>query len=69
MLRFLLLIVVLFFLIRAVMRFLVGRFLKQQWPFQALSRNNSGAASASGVAEEADFEVIETHIKENERSS
>lgn len=69
MLRFLLLIIVLFFLVRAVIRFLAGRFLKKQWPFQSLHRYGSKGTSASRVAEEADFEVIETHIKEKEGSS
>lgn len=67
MLRFLLLIIVIFLLIRAVMRFLTSRFLTQKWPFQTLNRNsNNGAAPASGVAEEADFEVIETNIHETD---
>ena len=62
MLRFLLFIIVIFLLIRAVMRFFASRFLAKKWPFQTLSRNSNGASSASGVAEDADFEVIETNI-------
>lgn len=69
-LRLILVVVVLFLLIRAVLRFLAGRFLKQQWPFHSFFRNRGNGTSAPGVVtEEADFEVIETTIKENEESS
>ena len=65
-LRFILLVIVMFLLIRAVMRFLAKRFLKQQWPFRSLHQNGRDGTPSSGAAEEADFEVVETNIKENE---
>ena len=68
MLRFLLIVVLIFLLIRAVIRFLASRFLAQKWPFQTLNRNDAGAASASGVVEETDFEVIETKISDTGNS-
>lgn len=66
-LRFILLVVVLFLLIRAVIRFLAARLLKKEWPFGSLNRNFKSGTPGSGVTEEADFEVIETTIKEQER--
>ncbi len=65
MLRFLLFVIVIFLLIRMMMRFFAKRFLTQKWPFQPLDRNSGSAASSSGVVEEADFEVIDTSVHEN----
>ncbi|MCW8795637.1 MAG: hypothetical protein OQK67_01065 [Chlorobium sp.] len=51
------------------MRFFAGRFLRQQWPFGSFDPGSGRAASSSGVAEEADFEVIETNVNKNESSA
>ncbi len=66
-LRVILIVVVLFLLIRAVIRFFAVRLLKQEWPFSSLKQNFKNGSSGSGVAEEADFEVIETTYNEHER--
>ena len=66
MLRFLLGVIVIFLLLRAIMRFFAGRFLRQQWPFGSFDPGSGKAASSSGVTEEADFEVIETNVNKNE---
>lgn len=63
-LRLVLLIIVFVLLIRALVRFFAQRFIKQQWPFQSLYRNSRDGASVSGAAEDADFEVIETTMKD-----
>ena len=68
-LRFILLVIVLFLLIRAVIRFFAVRLLKQEWPFNSLNRNSGNRTAASGAAQEADFEVIETTLKEHEETS
>lgn len=68
-LRIILIVVVLFLLIRAVIRFFAVRLLKQEWPFGSLNRNFRNGSSGSGETEEADFEVIETTYHEHERPS
>lgn len=63
--RLVLLIIVFVLLIRAVIRFFAQRFIRQQWPFQSLYRKGGDGTSVSGAAEDADFEVIETTMKDN----
>ena len=69
MLRILLFVIVIFLLIRAVVRFLANRLLMQKWPFHSFGGNRSDRAPSSGIAEETEFEVIDSHINTNDERS
>ncbi len=66
MLRFLLLLLVLFLLVRAVIRFFVKRSLNQRQRDRSFGRYTGNGDSSSGVVEEVDFEVLETKSRKSE---
>ena len=64
MLRILLFLVVIFFLARFLIRFALRRFFSSN--AMPGARRSRGSVDPSSGAEEADFEVIESHIRDRE---
>lgn len=64
-LRIFLIVLIMYLLLKTAARFVAGRFLRQEWPFRSSSRD-SGGSVVTGKAEETEYEVMETHIKESE---
>ncbi len=64
-LRLFLIVLIMYLLLRTAVRFVARRFLRQEWPFRSSGQDGVGP-TVTGKAEETEYEVMETHIKESE---